>query len=202
MSVTSIPGTRTFSRANALHELAAAVRGRTIFPHDPDYDAARTLYNAMIDRRPAAIVQVADVADVIATVNAAREHGIDLAIRGGGHNGPGLGSVDDGIVLDLSQMRGVRVDPVARTARVGGGATWGDVDHAAQAFGLAMPSGTISTTGVGGLTLGGGVGHLSRAFGLTIDNLIEADVVLADGSFVTACEDSHPDLFWAIRGGG
>ena len=203
MSTTSIPGAPTsISATAALSNLAASVRGRAIFPHDPDYDAARTLYNAMIDKRPAVIIQAADVADVITTVNAARESGIDLAVRGGGHNGPGLGSIDDGIVLDLSPMRGVRVDPVARTARVAGGATWADVDHATAAFGLATPSGTISTTGVGGLTLGGGVGHLSRRFGLTIDNLLEADIVLADGSFVTACEDSYPDLYWAIRGGG
>ena len=127
---------------------------------------------------------------------------MDLAIRGGGHNGPGLGTVEEGIVLDLSPMKGVRVDPIARTARVEGGCTWGEVDHATHAFGLTTPSGIISTTGVGGLTLGGGLGHLSRKYGLTIDSLLAADVVLADGSFVTASADEHPDLFWALRGGG
>ena len=127
---------------------------------------------------------------------------LTLAIRGGGHNGGGLGTCDDGLVIDLSPMKGTRVDPVARTVRVAGGCTWGEVDHATHAFGLATPSGIISTTGVGGLTLGGGIGHLTRACGLAIDNLLEVDVVLADGSFVTANADQHPDLFWAVRGGG
>jgi FAD/FMN-containing dehydrogenase len=186
----------------AIDRLEGALRGRIVRPHDPDYDEARAVYNGMIDKRPAVVARCVDVADVIATVEVAREHGIPLAIRGGGHNGPGLGSVDDGIVLDLSPMKGIRIDPIARTARVEGGCTWGEVDHATHAFGLAVPSGVISTTGVGGLTLGGGLGHLSRKHGLTIDNLLAADLVLADGSFVTASEDEHPDLFWAIRGGG
>lgn len=186
----------------ALDHLTSTVRGEIITPASPEYDSARTLYNAMIDKHPAVIVRAVDVADVIATVNVARETGIDLAIRGGGHNGPGLGSVDNGIVIDLSRMKGVRVDPDARTARVAGGAVWGDVDHATHPFGLATPSGIISTTGVGGLTLGGGIGHLSRKYGLSIDNLLAADVVLADGTFVTASENEHPDLFWALRGGG
>jgi FAD/FMN-containing dehydrogenase len=188
--------------AEAVNQLASTLRGELVQPADAHYDQARTLYNAMIDKHPALIVQAADVADVIETVNFARTHRIDIAVRGGGHNGPGLGSVDNGIVLDLGNMRGVRVDPVARTARVEGGARWGDVDHATHAFGLATPSGIISTTGVGGLTLGGGVGHLSRKYGLSIDNLLAADVVLADGSLVTASADEHPDLFWALRGGG
>jgi FAD/FMN-containing dehydrogenase len=182
--------------------LAAALRGRLITSTDPDYDDARALYNAMIDKRPALIAQCADVADVITAVGFARDHQMPLAIRGGGHNGPGLGSVDDGLVIDLRQMNGVRVDPEARTARVEGGALLGDLHHATQAFGLATPSGIISTTGVGGITLGGGIGHLTRQFGLAIDNLVEADVVLADGRFVTASETQHPDLFWALRGGG
>jgi len=148
------------------------------------------------------IARCVDAGDVIAAVNFARENGMLLAVRGGGHNGPGLGTCDGGLVVDLSRLKGVRVDPNARTARVGGGCTWGDVDHATHAFGLAAPSGIISTTGVGGLTLGGGLGHLARTCGLTIDNLLEADVVLADGSFVTTNADQHSDLFWAIRGGG
>ena len=169
---------------------------------DPDYDALREIWNAMHDKRPALIARCANVADVIAAVNHARDEGLPLAVRGGGHNGAGLGSVDDGLVIDLSSMNGIRVDPEAGTVRAEGGCTWADVDHATHAFGLATPSGIISTTGVGGLTLGGGLGHLTRGCGLSIDNLLEADVVLADGSLVRASEDSNPDLFWAIRGGG
>ena len=160
------------------------------------------MYNAMVDRRPGAVSRVADVADVIACVNAARDAGVPLAVRGGGHSASGMGTVDDGVVLDLGRLNGVRVDPRARTVRVGGGCIWADVDHATHPFGLAVPAGLISTTGVGGLTLGGGTGHLTRSCGLTIDNLVEADVVLADGSFVTANAEEHPDLFWALRGGG
>jgi FAD/FMN-containing dehydrogenase len=186
----------------AFEAFAASFRGEIVQPGDPGYDEARALYNGMIDKRPALIARCADVADVIATVNFARETGVDLAIRGGGHNGPGLGTVENGIVLDLGPMHSVRVDPVARTARVEGGATWTGVDHATHAFGLAIPSGTVSSTGVAGLTLGGGIGNLSRKYGLTIDNLLAADVVLADGSMVTASADEHSDLFWALRGGG
>jgi FAD/FMN-containing dehydrogenase len=188
--------------AAALTGLIAAVRGEVIQPGDATYDEARMVYNAMIDKRPALIVRARDVADVIATVTFARAQGLLLAIRGGGHNGPGLGTVDQGVVLDLGPMHGVRVDPVARTARVEGGATLGDVHHATEPFGLALPSGIIATTGVGGITLGGGIGHLTRQLGLTIDHLREADVVLADGSCVTASAASHPELFWALRGGG
>jgi FAD/FMN-containing dehydrogenase len=148
------------------------------------------------------IARCVDAGDVIAAVGYARENGLDLAVRGGSHNGAGLGSVDDGLVIDLSAMRGVRVDPERRTAEVLGGSLVSDVDHATHAFGLAAPFGIIGTTGVGGLTLGGGIGHLTRKLGLSIDNLISADVVLADGSFVTASEDQHEDLFWALRGGG
>lgn len=182
--------------------LQASLRGVLIQPGDPGYDAARQVYNAMIDKRPALIARCADVADVIAAVNFGRENNLLVAVRGGGHNGAGLGICDNGLVIDLSSMKGIRVDPVDRTARVEGGATWGDVDHATHAFGLATPSGIISTTGVGGLTLGGGLGHLTRKLGLSIDNLLSADVVLADGSFVTASEEAYEDLFWAIRGGG
>jgi len=182
--------------------LGAAFRGRMIASHDPDYDSARKLFNAMIDKRPRLIAQCVDAADVIAAVNVARQAGLDVAGRCGAHSGPGLGSVDDGLVIDLSALRGVIVDPNARIAHVLGGTLLGEVDHAAQAFGLAAPFGIISTTGVGGLTLGGGVGHMTRKLGLSIDNLVEADVVLADGSFVTASDKQHPDLFWALRGGG
>jgi FAD/FMN-containing dehydrogenase len=182
--------------------LSSALRGPVIQPSDEGYDAARAVYNAMIDRRPAAIAQCADVADVMTAVRFARENGLTVAVRGGGHNAGGLGVWDDALVIDLSAMRGVIVDPQARTVRAEGGCVWGDVDHATHAFGLATPSGILSSTGVGGLSLGGGIGYLARRFGLTVDNLLAADVVLADGSFVTATPDSHPDLFWALRGGG
>ena len=182
--------------------LSAQLRGPLIGRLSPDYDDARKLYNGMIDKRPLAIARCADVADVIAAVNFARDNRLPLAIRGGGHNGPGLGSVDDGLVIDLSTMKGVRVDPAAHTVRVGAGCTTGDVDHATYAFGQAVPFGIISTTGVAGLTLSGGHGYLSRQYGLAIDSLIEADVVLADGSFVIASESQNADLLWALRGGG
>ncbi len=186
----------------AIEDLRAGLRGELIQPSDENYDEARKVYNAMIDKSPRLIARCADVADVISAVNFARERDLRLAIRGGGHNGAGLGVCDDGLIIDLSHMKGVRVDPEKRTARVGGGCVWGDVDHATHAFGLATPSGIISTTGVGGLTLGGGLGHLTRKCGLTIDNLLEVDVVLADGTFVTASAEEHEELFWAMRGGG
>jgi FAD/FMN-containing dehydrogenase len=177
-------------------------RGRTIRPADADYDQARTVYNGMIDKRPRFIARCRDVADVIAAVNFAREQKLLLAIRGGGHNGPGFGTCDDGLVIDLSDLKGIRVDPQARTVRVEPGCTSADLDHATHAFGLAVPLGIVGSTGVAGLTLGGGTGYLTRKHGLTVDNLLEADVVLADGSLVTASKESHPDLFWALRGGG
>ncbi len=183
-------------------ELAARIRGRVVLPDDADYEVARAVYNAMIDRRPAAILYCRDVADVIAGVRFAADHKVTLAVRGGGHNAAGLGVWDDALVLDLSPMHSTTVDPVAGTVRVDGGCTWGDVDHATVAFGMATPSGFLASTGVGGLTLGGGVGYLTRRFGLTVDNLIAADVVLADGSLVRADTTSHQDLFWALRGGG
>ncbi len=186
----------------AVQDFASRLRGELIRQGDAGYDDARKVYNAMIDKHPALIVRCADVADVIAAVNLARERRLTLAVRGGGHSGPGLGVCDDGLVIDLSRMKGVRIDPAARTARVEGGCTWGEVDHASHPFGLATPSGFISSTGVGGLTLGGGIGYLARTFGLTIDNLLEVDMVLADGSFVTANAEKNPDLFWAVRGGG
>lgn len=182
--------------------LKDSLRGELIEPGEAEYDAARKVYNAMIDRHPRLIVRCRDVADVITAVNFARDNDLLLAIRGGGHNAGGLGICDDGLVIDLSHMKGVRVDPEARTVRVEGGCVWGDVDHATHAFGLATPSGIISTTGVAGLTLGGGIGHLTRRCGLSVDNLLEADLVLADGSFVTTNAENNPDLYWAIRGGG
>jgi FAD/FMN-containing dehydrogenase len=183
-------------------ELSAALRGDLITPDDPGYDDARAVYNAMIDRHPAAIVRCRDSADVVACVRFAREHNLEIAIRGGGHNAGGLGVADDALVIDLSSMRSTTVDPANHTVRVDGGCTWADVDHATVAFGMATPSGFLASTGVGGLTLGGGIGYLSRRFGLTVDNLLSADVVLADGTFVTANETSNSDLFWALRGGG
>lgn len=178
------------------------LRGTLLTPSDQGYEKARAVYNGMIDKRPALIAQCVDVADVIAAVNFARDNGILTAIRCGGHNGPGLGTVDNGLVIDLRRMKGIRVDPAKCTVQVQGGCTWGDVDHATHPFGLATPSGFISSTGVGGLTLGGGIGYLSRKYGLTIDNLVSVDMVLADGSFVTANTTENSDLFWAIRGGG
>jgi FAD/FMN-containing dehydrogenase len=183
-------------------DLRARVRGEVVGPNDDGYEDARHVYNAMIDRRPAAIVRAVNAGDVMTAVRVARDAGVDLAIRGGGHSVPGFGTCDDGIVIDLSGMRGVRVDPASRTARAEGGATWGDFNAATHAFGLATTGGIISTTGVAGLTLGGGIGYLTRGQGLSIDNLVSADVVLADGRFVTASERQHEDLFWALRGGG
>jgi FAD/FMN-containing dehydrogenase len=186
----------------AIAQFSQSHRGRLIRRDDPEYEEARKLYNAMIDKRPLIIARCVDAADVIAAVNFGRENKLPIAIRGGGHNGPGLASVDDGLVIDLSLMKGVRVDPKNRTARVGAGCTTGDVDHATQAFGQAVPFGVVSTTGVAGLTLSGGHGYLSRQYGLAVDNILEVDVVLADGSFVTASETENADLLWALRGGG
>jgi FAD/FMN-containing dehydrogenase len=183
-------------------QLQDALRGTVITPDHPGYDEARQVYNAMIDRHPAAIARCYDATDVVACVRFGRAHGLTLSVRGGGHNAAGLGVADDALVIDLSPMHSTTVDPVNRTVRVDGGCTWADVDHATVGFGMATPSGFLASTGVGGLTLGGGIGYLSRRFGLTVDNLLSADVVLADGSFVTASADSHSDLFWALRGGG
>jgi FAD/FMN-containing dehydrogenase len=182
--------------------LRATLRGKVISPGDPEYDAGRRVHNGMIDRYPRLIAQCRDVADVITAVGFGRANGLTIAVRSGGHSAAGLGTVDDGLVIDLSPMKGITVDPASLTVRVETGCTWGDVDHATHAFGMATPSGFVSTTGVGGLTLGGGIGHLSRRYGLTIDSMLSAELVLADGSAVTASADENPDLFWAIRGGG
>jgi len=194
MSLSTPPGTS--------REGLTGFEGQLIGPEDAGYDEARAVYNGMIDKRPALIARCATPADVARTIGFARERDLLLAVRGGGHNGAGLGTCDDGVVIDLSLMRDIQVDPEARTVRVGGGCTWGEVDRATGEHGLATPSGIISTTGVGGLTLGGGLGHLTRRFGLAIDNLLEAELVLADGERVRASADEHPELFWAIRGGG
>ncbi len=183
-------------------QLQTGLRGKLIQPEDADYDISRKVYNGMFDKRPSMIARCADVADVIAAVNFARENNLLIAIKGGGHNAAGLGMCDNGMVIDLSPMKGVYVNPKKKTALVQAGCTLGDVDHATHAFGMAVPSGINSTTGISGLTLGGGLGHLTRKCGLTIDSLLEADVVLADGSCVKASATENKDLFWALRGGG
>jgi FAD/FMN-containing dehydrogenase len=186
----------------ARRDLGSQFAGELIGQDEAEYDEARNVYNGMIDRRPALIARCTDARDVASMVRFARDRDLLLAVRGGGHNGAGLGTCDDGVVIDLSPLKEIHVDPHARTVRVGGGCTWGEVDAATGAHGLATPSGIISTTGVGGLTLGGGIGHLTRKYGLSIDNLLEAQMVLANGEHVRANADEHPDLYWAIRGGG
>ncbi|WP_125612293.1 FAD-binding oxidoreductase [Specibacter cremeus] len=202
MSTTNAPAEERLHPAAPLADLAAALRGPLITAADADYEAARAVYNAMIDRRPLAMARCANAADVVSCVRFANEHGLELAVRGGGHNAAGLGVWDGALVVDLSTMRSTTVDPVARTVRVDGGCTWGDVDSATVPFGMATPSGFMASTGVGGLALGGGVGYLSRRYGLTVDSLLSADVVTADGTLLTADKQNHPDLFWALRGGG
>ena len=192
----------TTAIAQAAHDELTGFRGQLIGPDDADYGEASKVYNAMIQKRPALIARCADADDVAAAVRFAAASDLLLAVRGGGHNGAGLGTCDDGVVIDLSLLKSIDVDPEARTVRVGGGCTWGEVDNATHEHGLATPSGIISTTGVGGLTLGGGIGHLTRNYGLAIDNLLEAEMVLANGEQVRTSADEQPDLFWAIRGGG
>ena len=186
----------------SVEELQTSLQGELIGPGDDGYEEARQVYNAMHDRRPAVIVRCVDAGDVIAAVNFAREHGGDLSVRGGSHSAPGFGTNDGGVVIDLSRMKGMRVDPRARTVRAEGGCTWGDLNHATHAFGLATTGGVVSTTGIAGLTLGGGIGYLARGCGLSLDNLLSADVVTADGQFLIASESENEDLFWALRGGG
>jgi FAD/FMN-containing dehydrogenase len=185
-----------------LEDLRARVHGQTVVAGDAAYEGARRVYNGMIDRRPRVIVRCADAADVMACVDFARENGLELAIRGGSHSVPGFGTNDDGLVVDLAQMNGVRVDPKARTVRAEGGCTWGGFNHATYPFGLATTGGIIASTGIAGLTLGGGIGYLSRGFGLSCDNLLAADVVTADARFLVASPKENEDLFWALRGGG
>ncbi|GAA1421919.1 FAD-binding oxidoreductase [Streptomyces thermospinosisporus] len=196
--ITSVPAVDD----RLVERLRDAVHGEIVRPRDPGYDLARRVYNAMHDKRPALVVRAADAGDVVATVGLAREEGLPLAVRGGSHSVAGYGTCDDGVVLDLGGMRGIRVDPDARTARVEGGATWADVNHATHAFGLATTGGIVSTTGVGGLTTGGGMGHLSRRCGLACDNLESVDLVTADGSLLTCTPERNADLLWAVRGGG
>ncbi len=188
--------------AAAVDCLRSALDGAVMLPGEAGYDAARAVWNAMIDRRPALIAQPRSAAGVIAAVRFARYRGLAVAIKGGGHNVAGHAVCDGGLLIDLSRMRSVRVDPAARRAHVEGGATWGDVDRETQAFGLATPGGLISDTGVAGLTLAGGIGWLRSRYGLCIDNVVAFDVVTAAGELVRASTDSHPDLYWALRGGG
>jgi FAD/FMN-containing dehydrogenase len=194
--------TEALTGSTSIEELAAEIAGDVIGPGSAEYDEARSVFNAMIDRRPAAVIRPTGVADVIAGVRFARSAGLPIAIRGGAHSVAGNGTADDAVVLDLSRLKGIRVDPVAETARAAGGATWGEFDRETQAFGLATPGGRVTTTGVGGFTLGGGYGWFSAKFGLASDNLISADVVTADGRLVTASASENPDLFWALKGGG
>lgn len=192
---------KDFPSDAAVKDFSKSLAGRVLRRSDEGYEKARQVYNAMIDRKPHIIAQCADAADVIHCVDFVREHNLNPAIRGGGHSVPGFGTRDDGLVIDLSGMKGIHVDTSRQTARVEGGCTWGDFDHAAHAFGLATPGGVISTTGVGGLTTGGGFGHLTRKYGLSCDNLLSADVVTPDGKLRKASLTENPDLFWAIRGG-
>ncbi|WP_455372323.1 FAD-binding oxidoreductase [Limibacillus halophilus] len=202
--MTAITGQAAASSSfpDAVESLRAQIKGEALLPGDPGYDEARAVWNAMIDRRPAAILRCDGVADVIAAVKFAKSEGLPVSIRGGGHNVAGHAVCDDGLMIDLSMMRAVHVDPVSRRARIEGGGTWGDLDRETQAFGLATPGGLISDTGVGGLTLNGGIGWLRSRYGLCIDNLTSVDLVTAEGELITANSEQNPDVFWALRGGG
>jgi FAD/FMN-containing dehydrogenase len=186
----------------AIADFASSLRGTVLRPDDPGYEEARRVWNGMIDRRPALIARCHGAADVVAAVNFARSHKILVSVRGGGHQVAGSAVCDDGLVIDLSQMKGIHVNPRTRTARAQAGVTWGELDRETQLFGLATTGGEVSVTGIAGLTLGGGMGLLGRKYGLSCDNLISVDIVTSDGQLRTASEESHPDLFWAIRGGG
>ena len=196
------PMTLLPTASDAAGALRALITGAVTAPTDPEYDQARRIWNGMIDPRPALIVRPETAADVATSIRFAREHGLPIAVRGGGHNVAGLATVDDGLVIDLSAMQLIEIDPAGRTARAGGGATWGQLDAATQPHGLATPGGVVSDTGIGGLTLGGGMGWLRRRHGLSADNLIGAEVVLTDGSIIRTSEVEHPELLWGLRGGG
>ena len=198
----SCDGTPRPVAGGALEALAAGLGGELILPGNERYDGARSLWNGMIDRRPGAIARCAGPADAVRVVRFAADHGLALTVRSVGHNIAGRGLADDTLVLDLSRLTGVRVDPERRTARAQPGACWGDLDRETQLFGLATPGGIVSTTGIAGLTLGGGFGWLTRSLGLSCDNLLSADVVTADGRFLVADAEREPELFWALRGGG
>ena len=200
--ITTTHNAATGLTATAIEQFKGSLRGDLLCPGDAHYDSARTIHNGMIDRRPALIVRCAGVADVMASVAFARSHHLVVAVRGGGHGVPGFAVCDGGLMLDLSRMKSVRVDPVGRTARAEGGCTWGDFDHETQAFGLATTGGIARPTGIAGLTLGGGHGYLMRTYGLACDNLLSVDVVTADGRLLTASATEHADLFWGVRGGG
>jgi hypothetical protein len=199
---TTAYGAETGVTTTVIEQLKGRLRGDLLCPDDAHYDSARTIHNGMIDRHPALIVRCAGVADVLEAVTFARSHHLVVAVRGGGHGVPGFAVCDGGVMIDLSRMKAVRVDPVHRTARAEGGATWGDFDHETQAFGLATTGGIARPTGIAGLTLGGGHGYLMRTYGLACDNLLSVDVVTADGRLLTASATEHADLFWAVRGGG
>jgi FAD/FMN-containing dehydrogenase len=199
---TTTIGTSTVLQAAIVQAFKTSLRGALLCPGDDGYDAARTVYNAMIDQRPALIARCAGAADVIAGVQFARAHNLLVSVRGGGHNVAGNAVCDGGLMLDLSPMQGIRVDPAGRTVRAEPGLTWCDFDRETQAFGLATTGGLFSTTGIAGLTLGGGLGWLNGLYGLACDNLLSADVVTADGQLLTASDAEHPDLFWGLRGGG
>jgi hypothetical protein len=189
-------------KSEIISSLKSSLRGEVILPEDPDYNEARKVYNGMIDKHPRIIVKCTNSADVRLAVAFAQENDLPIAIRGSGHNGAGLGTCDDGMVIDFKQMKALRFDPSALTIRAEPGCTQGELNHFGQSFGFAVPAGVVGSTGIAGLTLGGGTGYLTRKYGLTIDNLLEVDMVLADGGFVTANAEEHPDLFWAVRGGG
>ncbi|MDX1402174.1 MAG: FAD-dependent oxidoreductase, partial [Kiloniellales bacterium] len=202
MSSEALSSPQTEDFTGSIENLRSTITGEVLLPDDEGYESARAVWNAMIDRRPAAVVRCKGAADVIDTVNCARHLGLPISIRGGGHNVAGHAVCDDGIMIDLSLMRSVHIDPEARRARVEGGCTWGDLDRESQVFGLATPGGLISDTGVAGLTLAGGIGWLRSRYGLCIDNVLSADMVTADGSLITASPEKNQDLYWALRGGG
>src|SRR5713226_8722657 len=200
LHVVTAEGSDAILEDAAVQDFAAGLRGPLLRPGDGGYDEARTVWNGMIDRRPALIARCAGVADVIAAVRFARTHQVLVSVRGGGHNVPGTAVCQGGLMIDLAGMRSVRVDPVRRTARAEGGTTWGDFDRETQAFGLATTGGIVSDTGIAGLTLGGGLGWLAGKYGLTCDNLLSADVVTAEGQLLTVSATEHADLFWGLRG--